>query len=374
MVPLVTQAEIDNDGRSIALTLNSARILQSIGVWPALENSVTPINTVHVSARGHFGVTRIQASEEKVPALGYVVPAMLLATALNKLLKANQSIDLFNPNKVTSLIKNAQGWQVTLENQGVVQTIQTRLIIAADGTQSTIRKLQKIATTEKNYQQSAISTRITINSDHKNIAYERFMTDGALALLPLAANNCGLIWTASDNKIQELMALPDQEFLKYTQNVFGYRLGRWLTVNKRFVYPLKMLFATEQVQAGLVLIGNAAHTIHPLAAQGFNLGLSDVAVLAQTLVDALKNKTDFASLAVLKKYEETQINTQQQIIGFTDRLTRIFAHDILPFNLLRNCGLLTLDICAPLKHRLANTLMGTAGHLTDLQLGIPYEQ
>lgn len=362
--PLVTETEQNSkEGRSLALTISSVEILEKIGIWPAVAEFATPINTVHVSARRHFGTTSIHAREENIPALGYVIPAVVLGVEFNKaLLKKSPpppffkggiqsesivppfekggigGISLFNPIKVEKLTKTADGWDVMLSN---AQKIQTRLIVAADGTHSTIRKLLNIPTLEKDYHQSAISTRIMLKRPHNYIAYERFIDEGAIALLPLAENDCGLIVTGATEKINHLMTLADNEFLTAVQQQFGYRAGKFLQVAKRYVYPLKMLVAEEQVKPGLVLIGNAARTLHPIAAQGFNLGLTDVSALN----DAIKNKQDFK-------------NNQKNIIQFTDSLTRIFSHDFFPLKLARSSGLVVLNLFSPLKHRLARRLMG----------------
>lgn len=352
--PIKTEAQFDADGRSLALTYGSARILQTLNVWKNLEQFATPIHTVHISDRGHFGMTRIKASEEKVPALGYVVPAPILGVELNKALLSLSQITLFNPATVQNIIGNT----VELMTPEGVQTITAKLIVAADGTNSTIRKLKNIATEEKDYQQSAIATAITLTGTHNNIAYERFTEQGALAFLPLPGSCGGLVWTAPNDIIQQLQALSDEEFLQRVQSYFGYRLGKFLQVGKRHVYPLKMLLAKEQMCEGLVLIGNAAHTLHPIAAQGFNLGLMDVNLLAQVITEAAHAGKDISELSVLQKYEVLCKQSQQKIMKFTDSLTHLFAHDFLPLTLARNASLLTLDILSPLKRRLAKRLMG----------------
>lgn len=358
--PIQTTAKLDTDGRSLALTYGTVTTLQKLNVWKNIEAYATAIQTVHISDRGHFGMTRIKASEEKVPALGYVVPAPILGVELNKAFLQLHSVDVFNPAKVQGLAKqsNDTGWTVDLSTAEGEKNITAKLIIAADGTHSTIRQLQNIQTEEKDYQQSALATAITLTRDHKNIAYERFTEQGAIAFLPLPDNRGGLVWTASNETIQQLQALSNTDFLQAAQTQFGYRLGKFLQVGKRHVYPLKMLYAKQQVQNGLVLLGNAAHTLHPIAAQGFNLGMLDVNLLTKIITEAVQAEEDFAALNILQTYETRCVRAQQKIMQFTDSLTHLFARNFLPLTLARNASLLTLDIVSPLKHRLAKRLMG----------------
>lgn len=359
------KTEITNieDGRSIALTLGSMQILQSIGVWSTLRAFASAIDKVHVSERGRFGATRINAKDEKVPALGYVVPAELLWVTLNKLLLQQvhaSKIMLMEAAKVTQMVKVAEGWEIILQTGETTRKIHSRLVVAADGTHSTIRTLQNIAVQEKDYEQSAISTTVKLQQLHQNVAYERFLKEGAIALLPLMNERSALIWTATHQKIKELISLSDTDFLAQVQEVFGYRLGRFQSVTKRYTFPLKMLFAPEQVREGLVLLGNAAHTIHPIAAQGFNLGLSDVAALAEIINEAVDRQEDFSSLASLEKYQQLQKPRQEKIIHFTDKLTRVFSQDFLLFNLMRSGAFLALDIFPSLKRRLSKPLIGAS--------------
>lgn len=352
---LQTTVKSDADGRSLALTYGSVRILEKLQLWSTLAPDAVPIQTVHVSNRGHLGITRIHARDEGVPALGYVIPAALLGAHLQQALLQTKQLTILNPVKVTALTKIAQTWQVDLHG---AQNITADLIVAADGSNSLLRELQGITTEIHDYEQSALVTTVQLQRAHHNIAYERFVADGALAMLPRAGLQCAAIWTGPQQKIAALMAQTDTEYLQALQSNFGYRLGRLLSVGKRFTYPLKMLIAKEQVRDGFVLIGNAAHTIHPIAAQGFNLGLSDAALLAQTIVSALNSNKIPGSLAVLQAYAQQRQATQARTINFTDALTKLFAHDVLPVNMLRSGSLLALDFCAPLKHRLARRLMG----------------
>lgn len=374
--PIKTDLESNSDSRSLALTYASANILNAIGVWSYLESVATAIETVHVSERGHFGMTRIKASDEQVPALGYVIPAPLLGNVLNTqlltMIEHHPNFSLCNPAKVQQLSANDQGWQVTVETVEGLKNIDARLVIAADGTDSTVRKLLNISAQIQDYQQSAIATSAVLTRNHKKVAYERFTEQGVLATLPLQdPQRCGLVWTAPNNIIDELQSLDKQEFLQRAQEVFGYRLGKFVDLGVRHSYPLKTLYADEQIRDGLVLVGNAAHTLYPLAAQGFNLGLSDVALLAQVISEAVRAKRNPGELDILQKYLEQRFKPQQRITQFTDNLVNLFSQDFLPLTVARNTGLLVLDLLPPLKNKLAKRLMGMEGKLPNLVRGVP---
>lgn len=367
------------DGKSLALTEGSARILQALNVWPTLKEFATNIDTVHISHRGQFGITRIRASEEKVPALGYVIPANRLAANLNKTLfelinQQKNNFTLFNPANIQSLNYDSKTWKIDLTFQHKIETISAKLVIAADGTNSAVRQLLTIPVKTHDYQHDALATTVTLTASHRHIAYERFTEHGAIALLPLQnQNQVGFVWTGDNHFIQQLQKLDDKEFLKQAQHYFGYRAGKFLQIDKRYAYPLKMLYAEEQVKEGLVLIGNAAHTIHPIAAQGFNLGLLDVAWLVQTFSEAITAQKNIADITVLKRYAKKSQHKQQRTLQFTNALTRIFTYDFLPVNLIRNSSLLALDLFSPLKHALAKRLMGTQGKLPALMCGHTYK-
>lgn len=375
-LPLKTDIDLQSDGRSLALNYASVKILEAIGVWPQLAEFATPIKTVHVSERGRFGKLRFNAEDEQVAALGYVIPAPLLAVTLNRALLAHKTLHLFNPAKVTaltklhSLLSDGAGYEVTLQNTAGEQKISAGLVIAADGANSILRELMGIVTQTQVYNQSALATRVTTTLPLNNIAYERFIAGGALALLPLAGNKAALILTGDNNFIQELNSLDEITFLQCVQSYFGQRLGAFLQVEKRHAYPLKSISANEQVKNNFVLLGNAAHTMHPIAAQGFNLGLQDVALLAEVIAKAVAGNRDFANLNHLQSYEQQRQKAQQRIMRFTHNLITIFTHDFLPLSLARSTGLKLLDLMPPIKHRLAAQLMGISGDLSKLTLGL----
>lgn len=365
-LPLNAQLDLQADGRSLALNYASVKILEAIGVWPLLKKHAEAIKMVHVSEQGYFGKLRFKAEDEQVDALGFVVPAPLLGAMLNQALLAQSGISVFNPARVSDLVfmplrqKATQdpSAEVTLQTDAGEQKVTARLVIAADGVNSSLRELMGITAQTKNYGQSALATRVTTTLPLNNVAYERFIQAGALALLPLAAKQAALIVTGSDSFIHELQSLDDNSFLRKVQNFFGQRLGNFLRVEKRHVYPLKSVIAEQQVKANFILLGNAAHAIHPIAAQGFNFGLQDVALLAELITKAVADQCDFTELSYLQAYEEQRKKSQRQIINFTHHLLTIFSPDFLPLTLTRSAALKFIDLLPPLKHRLAKRLMG----------------
>jgi 2-octaprenyl-6-methoxyphenol hydroxylase len=400
VVPAV-QSESDYDGRSIALSYSSQRILESIGVWSFVESEVNTdtdalkditksnanttesvkrastetgwlpaaqIKTVHVSQKGRFGVTRIHAEEEGVPALGYLLPMPRLLSSLNQRLESIKTIHTIRPAKVIGLTREAEQWQVAFDNQ---PTITANLVVAADGTHSSIRSMCGIDIQQESIEHNGLVANIEIAADLPHrlqaVAYERFIPGGALALLPVANGRSTLIWVGDIKEAAELAALPDEAFLSKMQTLFGYRVGRFLKCGKRWSYPLQTMLAKEQVQEGLVLVGNAAHTLHPIAAQGFNLGLRDVAYLAETIAKAIHDKQRITSLSLLQEYEKCRVEDQERVVRFTNRLKHF---DHFPFNFISSASLLAIDLIPPLKHRLARLSMGLVGSVPALARGV----
>lgn len=328
-------------GRSIALSYGSQQLLVRWGIWDALSDVATPVLKVHVSDRGHFGMTRFSAAQAKVPALGYVVPMQMLQSVLQTAVESDSTIEFICPASVSAMESYEQGWLLDLGHR----RLSAALVIAADGTNSTIRKLQNIAVTERYYHQIAMVANVHLAGSHHNTAYERFTSKGAIALLPLGEQSCALIWTVSES---EYVQQEDQEFLRELQKQFGYRLGRFIGVSERHTHILKQSCASEQIKQGLVLLGNAAHTLHPIAAQGFNLGLRDIACLAETI----GRQGDF-----LQQYVQLRLTDQKRVMRFTDGLTKIFSENHW-LTLPRNLGLSLLDVTPPIKRMLLNQFAG----------------
>jgi 2-octaprenyl-6-methoxyphenol hydroxylase len=372
-VPLRSQSQPSYDDRSIALSWGSRRIFEGMGIWPDIAPNATPIATIHVSDRGRFGVTRLSCEEQHVDALGYVVISrdigQILADCVDKL----PNVELICPAQLdgVELRRDAAFAHITRDGQHTV--LSAGLLIAADGGHSFVRKALGIKTTIWDYGQSAVIANITPERFHNNVAFERFTNSGPLAVLPLSEDRCGVVWTRRNEDVAATLALDDAEFLLHLQEQFGYRLGRFLKVGKRHAYPLRLIRAKDQVRPRLALIGNAAHALHPIAGQGFNLGLRDVAALAQTLYQAKRDGEDVGNLAVLKNYAAWRQRDHMRVTAFTDTLVRVFSNSFFPLEVARNMGMVAAEIVPPIKHTLARQAMGLVGRLPRLARGLPLE-
>lgn len=333
--------------RPISLSYGSHLILKRYGLWETLAAHTTPIHTVHISEKGHFGVTKLQASDMEVDALGYVVPLHSLYNTLQQSLNKQTNLTLITPNAVTDATYIRDGMKLTLQDD---TTLTAKLVIAADGTHSAMRQLMQIGVDCVDNQEHAIVA--TLSAQHQNVAYERFTKLGVIALLPQAQNRVGLVWTSKDP--QTILALDDTAFLTLLQKQIGYRLGKLHEVSARHSHPLKTLLAKEQTRPHFVLLGNAAHTLYPLAAQGFNLSLGDLATLADVI----------ASEKPLATYDALRQRPQQQIAWLTQSLSSIFTHHNKAATLARNIGLLAFDHCLPIKRKLTKLTMGLSEPLS----------
>ena len=356
------------DARSSALSYGTSLAYQKLGLWDALAKKVEPIKQVHVSDRGHFGTTRLDHEEENVPALGYVIDNFELGKVLlNRLTTyGKKQLTLHSPAEVTHLQPVSGGMKVTLRNGDTSeQVVQASLVILADGGRSGL--VQQLGITQKkhNYNQSALITNIISDKPHNGVAYERFSESGPMALLPKPSlpnqpktNVYGLVWTRPSNTIDEMMILDTQAFINKLQQAFGYRAGRFLDAGNRESYPLTMAMANEQVRPHLVLLGNSAHTMHPVAGQGYNLAIRDVIALAQTIANALTQNQPIGDLRQLTTYLNTQMADQKRVMTFCDTLVNVFSNTATPAILARNLGLLGLSLNTGLKKHFAKTAMG----------------
>ena len=357
------------DERSIALAQGSQRIFTGMGLWDALQKEVCPIHTIHVSDRGHFGFTRLKREQEGVEALGYVASARLLGNALIRALEQT-SVQLLAPARLESFQAAGDRVQAVLSLDGKSVEHSARLLVAADGVQSRVREQLAIDTHQWDYGQTAVIANVTPDQPHKNVAYERFTDTGPMALLPLNDNHCSLVWTLRADQVDEVMGLEDTEFLSRLQARFGYRLGRFTRVGTRYAYPLQLLRAKQSTAQRLALIGNAVHTLHPIAGQGFNLGLRDVAALAEVVIDAQRKGGDIGDVDVLRRYADWRQTDQRRVVAFTDTMVRLFSQSLPPVVGLRDAGMLALDLCPPAKHWFGRLTMGRAGRLPRLARGL----
>jgi 2-octaprenyl-6-methoxyphenol hydroxylase len=368
--PLAGDQPPGYDERSIALAQGSQRIFSGLGVWGELEAEVCPIHTIHVSDRGHFGFTRLKREQEGVPALGYVATARVLGQALLCRLKQLNSVQVLAPAKLTNFSVEDDGVLAEVECEGRLLTLTAPLLVAADGANSSVRERLGIEVLQRDYGQTAIIANVTTDHPHNNVAYERFTDSGPLALLPMTEGRSALVLTVHSGQSEALMALDDAAFLQRLQERFGYRLGRFEKIGTRSAYPLQLLRARESVRPHLALIGNAVHTLHPVAGQGFNLGLRDVAVLAEVIQDARRNGRAIGDVGILQRYADWRQADQRRVAVFTDSMVRLFSQSLPPVTWLRDAGMLALDICPPAKRWFGRMTMGRAGRLPRLARGL----
>ncbi|QUE75659.1 2-octaprenyl-6-methoxyphenyl hydroxylase [Stutzerimonas stutzeri] len=339
------------DARSTALSYGTRLIYQRLGVWERIAERAEPITHIHVSDRGRAGATRLDASDQQVPALGYVVENAWIGHCLWQALD-DEAVTRHCPAEVEQMQAVAGGYRLTLTTG---QVLDCDLAVLADGGRSALREQLGIAIKTTPYDQSALIANVTPGKPHGGQAFERFTDDGPMALLPLQDNRCALVWTRPEEDAARLAALPEAAFLDELQQAFGYRLGGFQQVGARHLYPLMLIEAEEQVRSGLVVLGNAAHSLHPIAGQGYNLSLRDTEALAAAL---LSGSAKLGDIGVLQAYHRRQRTDQWLTVGFSDRLTRLFAGSALLSVAGRNLGLLGLDLLPPAKAWFARQAMG----------------
>src|SRR5262245_49113128 len=347
-------SEPGRDDRSTAVAEGSRRILDAIGAWSRVAIEATPIRSIHVSDRGRFGVTRLGAAEHGVPALGYVVENRVLGGALWQLLERAARLAVIAPAQVVDAACEEGTMRVDVERGGGARdALRARLLVVADGAQSRLRERLGVEAERRDYGQVAIVTNVTPRRPHQHVAYERFIDSGPLAFLPLRNGRCAVVWTVWAEEAGEILGLDDSAFLARLQHAFGHRLGTLLQAGTRSAWPLELVAAKQQTGARFAVLGNAAHALHPVGGQGFNLALRDVAVLAELVAEALALRADPGDAAVLERYAQWRSDDQERSVELTDGIVRLFTNPLLPIRAARSAGLLALDLIPPAKEALA---------------------
>ena len=357
------------DERVIALAWGSRRILEGIGLWGQVAPGAEAIHRIHISERGGFGFAHLDRAEQGVEALGYVAPARLLGTAIRGVLADAEGvggIDQLCPARLLGLRMQPDGVDLEVAVAGASRTLRARLLVAADGGDSFVRRRLGLSVRERSYGHDAVITTVTPDRPQPNTAYERFTDTGPLAMLPMTDGRWSVVWTTREADTRGLLQLSDAAFLARLQGRFGYRLGGLARLGRRVAYPLRQVMAREPVRDRLVLIGNAAHTLHPVAGQGFNLGLRDVAALAEVLTDAGRAGSDLGGTGVLDAYSRLRRRDQADAALVTDTLARLFVNPWFPLRLARDLGLIGLDLLPGARRALARRFMGLG---TDARRG-----
>lgn len=370
--PFGVEGQPSFDDRTTALSNGSRRIFEGIGVWPLIERETTPIRRIHVSDQGRFGFARLDAREQGLDALGFIATNRAMGAALWHQLAA-RSVKVLAPARVTAveLHDRVRALQCQL-NDETSQTVEAQLVIAADGAKSAVREAAGIGATTWDYGQMALVTNVFTQRFHDYVAYERFTPAGPIAVLPMSEGRSGLIWTLAPEPANEVAKLSDADFLARLQKEFGFRLGRFTRVGARQLYPLSLTRSDEHVGPRLAVVGNAAQALHPIAGQGFNLGLRDAASLAEVLADARARQAgsfDAGDGVLLERYRSWREADRGRIVGFTDGLVRLFTQPFGPAKFVRDVGLLAFDLMPAAKDALSQLSLGAAGRIPRLARG-----
>ncbi|MCC5810019.1 MAG: 2-octaprenyl-6-methoxyphenyl hydroxylase [Ectothiorhodospiraceae bacterium] len=372
-VPAPAPGQPSYDDRSTALSPSSARIFQGLGCWEAIRSAAAPIRQIHVSDQGSFGATRLKAEAESLEALGHVVPNRVLGQTLHAGLPVQRNLQIHCPARLHALEDLGDRVQARLQTETGGQQLSARLIVAADGSRSVVREQLGVPVRTTDYGQVGIVANVTPERPHQGRAFERFTREGPLALLPLPGEAMSLVWTVRAATAQRLMALESARFLDALQQAFGYRLGRLLRVGARAAYPLPLMRSTARRQGRVVMVGNAAHTLHPVAGQGFNLALRDVAELAEHLHRAGQAGDDPGAPRLLDSYLRARRPDYRRVVAFTDGLVRLFSNSVPGLALGRSLGLLGMELAPGLRRRLMQQAMGHAAGRGRLARGLPLE-
>jgi 2-octaprenyl-6-methoxyphenol hydroxylase len=370
-VPWRSDQQPSYDVRTISLSHGSRLIYESMNIWQQIDQrAICPIHSIHISDRGHPGLTHLDRKDAGVEALGYVIENRALGAALMNRLEKIEHVDIFSPATVSDVEIDTDLATLSCAAGEKEFTIQGKLVVIADGGRSSLRDKLNFKTVVDDYQQTAIVCNVTPGKPHQHCAYERFTPAGPLAILPMNENRCWCVWAIDDEDVDEILSLSEKQFLERLQQQFGDRLGRFSRAGKRYAYPLARKRVDTTIRSRAVLVGNAAHTIHPVAAQGFNLGLRDVAWLAEVLAQAQARQQDVGTFEVLQGYEDIRATDTKRVTAFTHGMIKIFTSQLLPVIGGRSLGLLVTDLVPELKHALLRRTMGLTGRQSRLTRGL----
>jgi 2-octaprenyl-6-methoxyphenol hydroxylase len=358
-----SRAQPSFDDRTTALGNASRRIFQALGVWERLAPEAAAIRAIHVSDAGRFGFARLSAEEQGIEAFGYVVPNRVIGAALWEKLAGATDVLLRVPARPEQVEINDTGIKFALGTESV----SARLAVAADGAHSILRATAGIEADVEDYDQIAIVANVAADRPHDGTAYERFTASGPMAVLPLHDGSYGVIWTCNPARATAVLSFDEATYLRELQERFGWRAGRFVRAGARASYPLKLTRAATTVAARTVLIGNAAQALHPVAGQGFNLGLRDAAMLAEVVAGA---RGDVGSPELLRRFAAWREGDRSGVVRFTDGLVKLFADTRPGVGVLRNLGLLLFDLSPPAKSALARVSAGFAGPTPRLARGL----
>jgi 2-octaprenyl-6-methoxyphenol hydroxylase len=351
--------------RALALAAGTIATLEGLGIWQDIHQKATAITDIHVSDRGHFGKVRLSARKQNVDALGYVITARDIESHVAELVDKAE-ITQFCPARLVGLMSDETEVNASIKFKDDSLCLTAKLLVGADGGNSSVRRLLDITQQVTEYGQTALVTTVKTSLPHRNTAYERFTESGPLALLPVGKNRCSVVWTRSTEDADSLMSGSEGDFLEALQHCFGYRLGQLTLAEPRRAFPVSLIRADRMHSGRAVIIGNAVHQLHPVAGQGFNLGLRDVVQLADMLLKQHEQGEDIGSATFLNEYVSAREQDHRNTIFFTDTLVKLFSNDWLAVAAARNIGLAALDHLPAAKALLSKHAMGLAQRLPGL--------
>ena len=360
------------DLRPIALASSSVRILEALGAWTRTEVAPSPIRRIHVSERGSFGVTRLRADDFGFAAFGHVVAAGVLGAAIAEKLTELASVSAISPAHINTIETSEDGLQLHCHavSPGASLRLQGQLVVVADDGQARLLEALSVQRRHHDYQQVALTATVVTELDHHQTAFERFTPDGPIALLPLTERRCGLVWSLPAERGEEIASYGEAAFLGLLEQQFGTRLGKLLVCDQRVAHHLMLTTSDRIVAKRSVLVGNAANRLHPVAGQGLNLGLRDVAVLAEQVIAARDAGVGLGDESVLERYRQMRVADHARTVRFTDGVIRIFTNACPPIAVLRNLGLIALDTNQFFKRAFVMRAMGLAGRQSRLARGL----
>ncbi|MCC6172660.1 MAG: 2-octaprenyl-6-methoxyphenyl hydroxylase [Gammaproteobacteria bacterium] len=361
------------DDRTSALGNGTRRIFETLGVWPAMAAEAAPIRRIHVSDSGRFGFARLEAAEHGIEAFGYVLTNRVIGAALRERLQSLAGLELRMPARVTAVTAGEAALELAVEPGA---PLRARLVVAADGANSVVRAAAGLESRIEDYRQVAMVAHVRASRPSDGTAYERFTPTGPIAVLPLHGGALGVVWTLSPENAARVQVLDDAAYLAELQRAVGWRAGRLLQVGLRNAYPLRLTRADTLVAPRTVLVGNAAQGLHPVAGQGFNLGLRDAVTLAEVLAERLAGpraageRIDCGSREVLETYASRRRADRDGVMRFTDGLVKLFRDERPGFGAARDLGLLLFDLSPTAKDALSRISWGFAGRTPRLARGL----